>query len=218
MKQIKTIITVLFISVIAFNCKTDKKQLPVETAKEPKIGIEQTEAKTNNHDNMIKAAIDEALKKSTRVNIDSITKDLILIKEHSFYKISPGDSIVSHKKKLKKEELKNGEGDFNVYTLYGEKNSKLAIIHPDPVKKGLIRSIEIISREAKTEDGISIGMTFGDLIKKYPEIVVHGSEIEGRTYANHGNISYLLNVYFNTYKVEKSKIKRTATIKSITIK
>ncbi len=215
MKQLKNIITFFFFITIIYSCKTDKQQ-PIKQEKESiKNNIEKPEIVNNYQDKIVKKAIKETLKKSNRVNIDSIIKDLFLIKEHSFYKIAIGDALATHKEKLKKD-----SGDtLNRYILYDKYNKKLATISTDPLKKEIIQAIEINSEKAKTEKNISIGMTFGDLLKKHPEIIVTGSETEKCTYANHGNITYRLDVSYNTsFKIENSKVKRTAKIKSIIIK
>lgn len=215
MIQKQKILALLIISLIIYGCKTDKKQDIIEEINTV-VKTEQytPKPKNNNIGSILSSAIKEATKKTRRVKIDSIMNDLMLIKNKSFYTMSPGDSLSTYKNVLKKERIKTGEGDLEVYNFYDEGNNKLATIHLDPSKKELIGAIHVLYNKAKTKDGIAVGMTFGDLLNKYPNIEVHGSEIEGRTYAKHeNNISYLL----DTNKLERSKIKRTAKIKAILI-
>lgn len=50
--------------------------------------------------------------------------------------------------------------------------------------ENLVGQIEIISSKAKSQDKLGIGDSFKDLSDKAAEVEVHGSEIEGRTYAS----------------------------------
>lgn len=219
MKHLKKIITLLLLATVTLYCKTDKPQKTIEDKTETKI--KQQPPKTvirNNISSILKKAIREAAKKTTRIKIDSIINDLMRIKHKSFYTITIGDSFSAYKNILIKDSLKNVKANLYTHSLYDKNNNKLAIMYPDPAKEGTIKSIEIITKDAKTKNGISIGMTFGDLLKKNTNIVVKSSEIDGLAYISHGEIRYFLDIYFNPNMVDNTKVKRTAKIKSIIIK
>ena len=73
------------------------------------------------------------------------------------------------------------------------------------------------SPKASTDKGLKIGSTFKDLLKVYPNIDVHGSESEGRTYATADGFSYRLDAPNFTYDVDKAKIPATTKITEIVI-
>jgi len=54
-------------------------------------------------------------------------------------------------------------------------------------------------------------------MKKYPKAKVHGSEIEGRTYANFGQLSFRLNTSYFSYEVDETKIPKSTEIVEIII-
>lgn len=140
----------------------------------------------------------------------------LLITTTSFFGLSRGDKIAAHSKILKKDVLKTGEGDFDVYKIMDGK-TLLGYVYPHPKNKKLIGDIEITSSLASTKNGIRISSTLADLEKIYPNIKIHGSEIEGRTYAVLGKMSFKLDVYLSTYKVDRSKIKKSTKITQIRI-
>lgn len=141
----------------------------------------------------------------------------LLIKENSFQGISPGDKITSHSSKLEKNTLKNGEGEFVSYQIKDNKLGTVGYLLPDPNDATLVGNITVESDEAKTKKGIRIGSTFGELMKKYPKAKVHGSEIEGRTYAKAGDLSFRLNTSFYSYDVDITKVSKSTEVIEILI-
>ena len=141
----------------------------------------------------------------------------LLIAEKSFQGISPGDLISSHLNILEKGKLKTGEGTFDVFYVNNKNLEKLGYILKDPKNESLVGNIIIESKKARTEKGIHIGSSFEDLVKKYPDVKVHGSEIEGRTYGREGNLSFRLDTNNFTYEVDKNKIPKDAKVIEIII-
>ena len=85
--------------------------------------------------------------------------------------------------------MKTGEGSFDVYEIKDFENNPAGYFMADPKNKLLVGDITVQSPKASTEKGIKIGDTFKDLLKAFPNIEVHGSEVEGRTYATANNLS-----------------------------
>lgn len=141
----------------------------------------------------------------------------LLVKEKSFQGISPGDKITSHSRKLEKSTLKNGEGEFVSYQIKNKKLGTVGYLLPDPNDETLVGNITVESSEAKTIKGIKIGSTYGELMKKYPKAKVHGSEIEGRTYAKYGQLSFRLNASYFSYEVDAAKILKNTEVIEILI-
>ncbi|WP_303317327.1 hypothetical protein Q4Q34_01400 [Flavivirga abyssicola] len=140
-----------------------------------------------------------------------------IISEDGFMGFKIGGEIDSKSKYLKKSVQKNGEGSFNGYILLNDNGDEIGFIFPKYDNKKIINMIEISSSKYKTKEGISIGSTYQDLKNHYPNIETHGSEIESRTTSKTGNLSFLLDIAFNTYEIDESKIKPLTKIKKITI-
>jgi len=143
----------------------------------------------------------------------------LMVKGRSFMGIAVGDKIMTHKSKLGKDVLRNGEGEFTVYRLKDNRGQNVAYCLPDTNNEFLVGQIVIHSSEVKMENGISIGMAFHQLTDIYPDLKVHGSEIEGRTYANPNNeLSFLLNVPNFQHEVSRAAISDSAQVKEIWLK
>lgn len=148
----------------------------------------------------------------------AITNSKLLITSKSFMGIKPGDNITDHEAHLKKDLLQTGEGDFEIYQILDQKSAPVGYLHPDPNDEQLVGMIVVTSPEAKTEDGLSIGMTLGDLREKLTDYEIHGSEIEGYTAAYHGPFSYQLDSYNWEYDLDASKIADDVKIIEITLR
>jgi hypothetical protein len=145
------------------------------------------------------------------------TAELTTITAMGYRGIILGDAIKKHGAYVKKSTMNTGEGSFEVYKITDKENNPAGYLMADSKNKLLVGSITVESTKARTEEGIKVGSTFKDLLKAFPNIEVHGSEIESRTYAKAGNLSYRLDVANNTYEVDKAKIKPTTKITEIVI-
>ena len=145
------------------------------------------------------------------------TRTQLLISPISFRGIQIGDLIANHSDYIKKTKLKTGEGSFDVYEIKDFENNPAGYFLPDPKDKLLVGDITVNSPKAQTAKGIKIGDTFQDLLKNFPDITVHGSEIEGQTHANANNLSYRLDVANFKYEIDKAKIPTTTKITEISI-
>ncbi len=151
------------------------------------------------------------------VKIQSAEGDTYLIESNSFYGVSTGDVITEKSSLLQKDMLKTGEGDFVIYTLKNAQDEIIANVFPDPMDESKVGDISIITPIAKTKQGISIGMTFGELEEILGELEVHGSEIEGTTSVAKDNLRYRLDIHFWSYLVDKNKVDKNTKITEITI-
>lgn len=156
------------------------------------------------------------LKVTEIVEIDQST-NVDLIDEHFYMGISPGDKIVNHLEVLTKTQMKTAEGTFDIYAIDAAPSTTTAYCLPDPNNKEIIGNIVITSSPAVTNDGIQVGSSYGDLLAKYSDLKVHGSESEGRTFAKIGNLSFRLDTPNFTYEVDPSKIKKETKIIEIII-
>lgn len=158
---------------------------------------------------------------NTRIEVaptEEVTKEIPLtIFQNSFLTISPGDQVEEHKAVIEEGLLQTGEGDFDIYNIKDAKNDVVAYFLANPIDNELIGDIYITSPLAKTEDGIGIGHTFGDLLAKYPDLEVHGSEIEAQTFANQGNLSFKIDEPHSTYDLETSAVSKEAKIIEIIV-
>lgn len=140
----------------------------------------------------------------------------LIINDDSVLNLKPG-MLISDADKLQKEVMQTGEGDFDIYPLTDENGNRLGYILPDPRDEKKIGSIHITSDKLTTPAGIRVGDSFSKLEKVMGEVVVHGSEIEGRTMAQFGNMVFRLDTQNYTYEVDKSKIKPATKILEISI-
>ena len=105
----------------------------------------------------------EASNHSTEAPSVDPTDTKLLITRNSFMGIQPGDNIIDHQAYLKKDLLQTGEGDFEIFLIHVPKGNPLGYLHPDPNDEERVGMIVDTSPQAKTEDGLSVGMTLGDL-------------------------------------------------------
>lgn len=158
----------------------------------------------------------EQLRVEKIINVEP-SRTTLLISETSFRGITIGDKIADHSAYIQKETLQTGEGSFEVYRIKDFNNNPVGHLDPHPKDESLVGDITVESPKAVTEAGIKIGDTFKDLQAKAKNIAVHGSEIEGRTYATVGNIAYRLDMANFTYEVDMSKIPADTKITEIMI-
>jgi hypothetical protein len=152
------------------------------------------------------------------INITTSSTDTqMLISPSSFRGIKVGDAISKHGDYVKKTKIKTGEGSFVAYEIRDFENNPAGYFYPDTKNKLLVGDITVESPKASTEKGIKVGSTFQELLKAYPKIEVHGSEIESRTYATADKLTYRLDVANNTYEVDKSKIPASTKVTEIMI-
>jgi hypothetical protein len=161
----------------------------------------------------------DGIKEMTVEQIISIssTQTQLLIGSTGFRGIEVGDAIEKHGAYTHKTTLKMDGGRFDTYQIVDFDNNPAGYFQVDPQNKLLVGDIIVETPKAKTEKGIKIGDTYGDLLKVYPNIEVHGSETDGRTYATANNISYRLNVPNSTYNVDKATISMDGKITEIVI-
>ncbi len=141
----------------------------------------------------------------------------LLISPIAFRGIQIGDLIANHTDYIKKTKMKIADGTFDVYEIKDFENNPAGYFVPDPKDKLLVGDITVKTPKAKTIKGIKIGDTYQDLLNVFPDISVHGSEIEGRTHATANNLSYRLDVANFTNRIDKTKIPSTTKITEITI-
>jgi hypothetical protein len=141
----------------------------------------------------------------------------LLIAPFSFRGIRVGDAIADHKEYLQKTTLKTGEGSFEAYEIKDFENNPAGYLLPDPKNTRLVGDITVQSPKARTAKGIKIGDTFKDLLAVFPEIEVHGSEIEGHTFATAHNLSYRLDVANFSYEIDWAKTPPTTKIMEIIV-
>jgi hypothetical protein len=151
------------------------------------------------------------------ISIEPIITTQFSIDPKGLFGIEVGDAIKKHSNNAKKTTIKTGEGSFVAYQIIDPENNPAGYFMPDPNNKLLVGDITIETPKASTDKGIKIGSTFQDLLKAYPNIEVHGSESEGRTYATANGFSFRLKVANFTYDVDKAKIPATTKITEIVI-
>jgi hypothetical protein len=132
-----------------------------------------------------------------------------------------GMNVDTLAKKLKggltMEKIKTGEGEFETYIF---KAANLETIRIYPMEKDgqkRVHMVEYAGPLCKTEKGAGVSMTLGELRKIYPELTVHGSEVEGRTIATGEGWSFLLGTQVFTYGVDIDKMNQDIRVTAIVL-
>jgi hypothetical protein len=158
--------------------------------------------------------------KSDPTDINEAPQPILEVEDENEYIIYPtglmglkiGGPIDKKSVSIVADLLETGEGSFLVYRILGDNSEEVGFIYPDPNDENKIGDIEVTNPKFKTEKGVGIGATIEELKELYQNVEIHGSEIEGRTSATAGGLSFLLNVNFWTYEIEESEIEPTTKI------
>lgn len=174
------------------------------------------------NDEVIFSGVPSTLNGENRLMVKKIIKvetarTYLTIDNDAFRGITVGDKISMHTDYIQKEQLRNGEGTFEVYQIKDFNNNPAGYFLPDPKDESRVGDIIVETPKASTAEGIKVSSTFEALSKALPNIEVHGSEIEGRTYANYGNLSYRLDIPNFSYEVDVNKISSTTKVIEILI-
>ena len=135
----------------------------------------------------------------------------------TFFDYAPGQPMAIAKERLRKGKLENGEGTFEVYYIDGRDREELGYLMADPNDASKIGDITITSENAITEQGARVGWTYGELKQRLGQLEVHGSEIEGRTYAALGKMKYLLDEQHYSYDLGAERVSDGATVVEVVI-
>ena len=161
---------------------------------------EMTEARIRSLQNHLNGGVVSSSNESS--NIDD---KKLLTTRPSFLGMQAGDNLSDYKDKLKATTIVTGEGDFEAFAIFHEEK-RVGHIYADIQDPAKIGSIVITAPIAATELGIKVSSTWGALKEAFPQIPVHGSEIEGQTFANHGHVDYKLNVNFWSYELTAEQL------------
>ncbi|MEM7571458.1 MAG: hypothetical protein AAF433_01105 [Bacteroidota bacterium] len=140
-----------------------------------------------------------------------------IISETGFNGLSSGLRFSELSDELELGIVEMGEGDFEVHFIPGPDGDPIGYILPHPWDESLTGTVVFRSSEVRTPAGITVGNTYGDLRQLLPDIEVHGSEIEGHTYAEDGELLYRLDSYNWAYDLTGIDIDPTTQILEINI-
>lgn len=176
----------------------------------------------NINDKVVFTGVPSTLNGERRLIVKKIIKiesarTVLTIEENAFRGITVGDKIDDHLAYLEKKKMRDGEGTFDIYEIKDFGNNPAGYFVSDFNDEGKVSDITVTTPKATTTAGIKVGSTFEELSKVFPNIEVHGSEIEGRTYAKAGNLSYRLEVVNFSYEVDVNKIPANTKITEIII-
>lgn len=117
--------------------------------------------------------------------------------------------------RLTESTLETGDGPTTVYYLTDSSGERTAyvIIGDDEA----VRSITITSPDAHTTEGIRVGSTLADLRAYFTELEVHGSEAEGRVYAEGGGLAYRLDAVSNEEDLDAAALAPDTRVTEIVV-
>ncbi len=140
-----------------------------------------------------------------------------LISNGTFLGMAPGDDLTAFADGLRAGVLQTGEGDFDVFYLDGAEGNELGYLMPDPRDEATIGNIYVTSPDVVTEQGVRVGMSLAELEQRLGELEVHGSEIEGYTYAEKDGLAYRLDANIYTYEVDRAALKPETQVLEIVV-
>jgi hypothetical protein len=139
---------------------------------------------------------------------ESVSGVIIVHREFQGVKLGTPLAALEQKfgKKLHKAVMKTGEGDFDYYSLRNETGQEIAQFFLSDDKR--VRMIETNSPLWKTTKGIHVGSTVRELRAAYPNLEIHGSEIESRTSASSPATkwSFRIDAYFGSYELSPKEL------------
>lgn len=132
--------------------------------------------------------------------------DPYLISNGYFLGLTPGGSLAEFSDGLRKGVLQTGDGDFDVFYIDSAEGDELGYVTADPRDEQTIGYIFVTSPDVVTEKGVRVGISFAELKQRIGAVEVHGSEIEGYTYAQANGMAYRLDSGNWSYEVDVSTI------------
>jgi len=186
----KFIVFICLLSILCWSCKTEQV--------EENEAQEEQEAQTN------EPIIDD--------------NALQIVDEGGYNNITLGGDIIDLEENgdLEKGSLETGEGSFDVW-YFNQHDERVGYVMNTPQEQNKVSSLSITSPSVKTESGVHVGTTWEDLKQKHPNLVAHGSEVEGRVTAIHGAYTYQLDTRNWEYDMDQNKIKPDAKVEEIII-
>jgi hypothetical protein len=148
---------------------------------------------------------------------DTSDDEPYLVSNGYFLGLIPGGSLAEFIDGLRSDVLRTGEGDFDVHYIDSAEGDELGYVMADPRDEGTIGNIFITSTKVVTEKGVRVGMSYSELVEKMGELEVHGSEIEGQTYANSEGLAFRLDTGNWSYEIDPSTIKPDTKIIEIVV-
>jgi hypothetical protein len=124
-------------------------------------------------------------------------------------------------KGLGRIKIQSAEGEFTIYQVKRPDGqgvlAKVFPIQQEGDTTDIAHMIEYIGTDCKSDKGVGVGSSLGDVCKAYPGTKVFTSEIEGRTTANTGEWSFLLNAYFPAGEQVGDSVDQKIKVKAIVL-
>lgn len=134
-----------------------------------------------------------------------------VINNNSFMGISPNDVIADHADKFQFGKIRDGEIVKKVLVIEID-GQELGYAVPNNEDKRLIGNITFQSPKVKTEKGIKVGDSFGDLVKKHPNLTLKKSRNGKKLYAKAGRIVFLLDFNKEGTEIQIEEIPENTSI------
>ncbi len=140
-----------------------------------------------------------------------------LIAPRTFAGIEVGTFLQAHADRLTKSRLTSGEGATDIYFIDGQTlDESMAYLKLDDNQRVL--SINVISDEAATPEGVHVGSTFAELQAAYPDVKAERSEVDKRMYATAHGYQFLLEVESTQQMLPTGMVKRSSQVSEIVIR
>ena len=147
-------------------------------------------------------------------------EDPYLIFNGTFFDFAPGQPFAPAAARLQEGRLETGEGSFEVFYINGDGDGDnddrgrdgaagaepLGYLLRDPSDPTRIGDIVITSERAVTEQGIRVGRSYAELVEQLGALEVHGSEVEGYTYALHDGLKFRLDAQHYDYDLPAGEV------------
>jgi hypothetical protein len=161
----------------------------------------------------------EQVAEATEKTVEEVTEtavEAVKPEMDGTYGIRVGD-VIADNEKLRKDVLQTGEGDFDIYYFDADDGQPAGYVMEDLQNPILVGDVYVIRKGATVPGakGVKVGDSWGDLRAAFPEVEVHGSEIQSWTYAYVGEMSFKLEASNTEYELSHSDVSDSAKIQEI---
>lgn len=148
---------------------------------------------------------------------DTKEADLPLIYEDQVFGIRLGQDIAAIELPLEEGQVESGEGPADVLFIKSESGASLGYLYGHIDEEGKVGTTVVTTENAQTEEGIRVGMTFGELKERISDFDLSGSPTEPKVVAYYKKFGFTLDYESTEYEVKPEEVPEEAKILEIVL-
>lgn len=134
------------------------------------------------------------------------------IAEDNVFGISIGQPIADIELPIEESVREGGEGEEAIYVIKSEKGERLGYFYPHIDEVSRVGTIVVSTKNAQTEEGIRVGMAYGDLKEIIRDFDVSGSPIEPQATVYYKKFAFKLDHNSTEYELKPEEVPEEAKI------